>query len=173
MGLDRSGAAEQYRHVIPVLVDRMSASAWLYKHTLITCQIISQAHQCPSILQINATFNYEDIHASMTRKVGGNGGVQFCIMAGFIAHVFSARIANAGSYRYWQKISLFPSPLVLFVSDCIGRNPSSLPVTANQYNPYSFKTNPSLNVYAKSLKDYANIDPSSQNTPSRNEAQTY
>ena len=34
----------QYRHLIPAPVDRMSVSAWLYKHPWISCQRISQTH---------------------------------------------------------------------------------------------------------------------------------
>ena len=37
----------QYRHLIPALVDRTSASAWLYRHPWMTCQKISWAYQLP------------------------------------------------------------------------------------------------------------------------------
>ena len=69
-----------YRHVIPALVDRTSASAKLYTHPWIIFFKKNKHTNATRSLRNKATCICDDIHAPMSRKLGGNRvcGVVLC-----------------------------------------------------------------------------------------------
>ena len=62
----------QYRHLIHAPVNRTSASVWLLKYPLKTCQTQVKHINATRSLRIKATFSCEVIHTSMTKKLGYN-----------------------------------------------------------------------------------------------------
>ena len=64
---------QQYRHLIPAPVDRLSANAWFVQTPMDNMSTNKPSTSYgPHSLQIKATFSSEVIHASMPRTLGDN-----------------------------------------------------------------------------------------------------
>ena len=98
----------QYRHLIPAPVDRMSVSAWLYKHPWISCQRISQTHWWRTKL-VNQSYvqlwGHPGIH---TQKTGWQSGMRSCIMPGLPANLVQE--LNVGTVRSVVRSSMRQCP---------------------------------------------------------------